>query len=335
MPVDMYAFVCDRNRSNTDARSIGAPATDLATERLNGHQSIAHAHLNPQARQHPRTVSSRHTSPAAQPTQPATMTDAGAMEVVETSGGADGTYTAPLHPSGQVRINTLTPTRAVPLRPPTPTHPVSIYLPTPQLRALLFEEVTNTDELRAKLMSGELPEFGTWVDKVHPIPHNPRDDRPIHPSITSTHHTALVNPDVVASTFHLLLAASTALMYERANALHVKTLHAELIYALAPSCNISEAFRVFGAGKGDTKVRRSVALPCVFRGLLCCCAGRDAALVGPKKSTPSHVPPPISSWIGAGRLHRRAAGGHRAGGGGHQGPAGAFGEGWAFSLPCP
>lgn len=44
-------------------------------------------------------------------------------------------------------------------------------------------------------------------------------------------------------------------MYEQAGSLHVKTLHAELIYTLAPSCNISEAFRVFGAGKGDSKVR--------------------------------------------------------------------------------
>ncbi len=59
---------------------------------------------------------------------------------------------------------------------------------------------------------------------------------------------------MVASAFHLLLAASTALHYEQGSALHVKTLHAELIYALAPSCNISEAFRVFGAGKGDSKV---------------------------------------------------------------------------------
>ena len=82
---------------------------------------------------------------------------------------------------------------------------------------------------------------------------------------------ALVNPDMVASTFHLLLAASTALLYDRAKALHVKTLHAELIYALAPSCNISEAFRVFGAGKGDTKVGRICFVVCI----VCCCVPRE------------------------------------------------------------
>lgn len=60
---------------------------------------------------------------------------------------------------------------------------------------------------------------------------------------------------MVASSLHLLLAGSAALLHERGGGLHVKTRHAELIYALAPSCNISEAFRVFGAGKGDTKVR--------------------------------------------------------------------------------
>lgn len=51
-------------------------------------------------------------------------------------------------------------------------------------------------------------------------------------------------------------------MHQRAGTLHVRTLHAELIYALAPGTSISEAFRVFGAGKGDTKV-------CVY--IVCCC----------------------------------------------------------------
>ncbi len=35
--------------------------------------------------------------------------------------------------------------------------------PPPQLSALLYEEVANTDELRAALLSGALPEFGASI----------------------------------------------------------------------------------------------------------------------------------------------------------------------------
>lgn len=97
---------------------------------------------------------------------------------------------------------------------------------------------------------------------------------------------------MVASTFHLLLAASTALLYDRAKALHVKTLHAELIYALAPSCNISEAFRVFGAGKGDTKVGRLWFVVCI---VCCCVCGTRGKTVGRGvKSNRLHLTAPQS-----------------------------------------
>lgn len=77
-------------------------------------------------------------------------------------------YEAPLYPSGQVRLRSrfdLTPTRSTPSTPHIPTNHTTTYPPYhTQLRALLYEDVTNTDELRAKLLSGELPEFGTSID---------------------------------------------------------------------------------------------------------------------------------------------------------------------------
>lgn len=49
-----------------------------------------------------------------------------------------------------------------PTYPPTTTYPPSYT----QLRALLYEDVTNTDELRAKLLSGKLPEFCTSIECI-------------------------------------------------------------------------------------------------------------------------------------------------------------------------
>ncbi len=90
------------------------------------------------------------------------------------------------------------------------------------LRLLLYHDVVNTAEVRAALLEGTGPEF------------------------------ALVNPAMVVSSFHLLLAATTALLHATQGTLSVKTLHAELLYCLAPTTNISESFRVFGAGPTDT-----------------------------------------------------------------------------------
>lgn len=82
----------------------------------------------------------------------------------------------------------------------------------------------NTEEIREALLTGKIPDF------------------------------ALVNPEMIVSSFHLLLAASTALMQAAQGTLSVKTLHAELLYSLAPTTNISDSFRVFGAGKTDRKL---------------------------------------------------------------------------------
>jgi tRNA threonylcarbamoyladenosine modification (KEOPS) complex Cgi121 subunit len=92
------------------------------------------------------------------------------------------------------------------------------------LGILIYEDVENTEEIREALLTGKIPDF------------------------------ALVNPEMIVSSFHLLLAASTALMQAAQDTLSVKTLHAELLYSLAPTTNISDSFRVFGAGKSDTKL---------------------------------------------------------------------------------
>jgi EKC/KEOPS complex subunit CGI121/TPRKB len=61
---------------------------------------------------------------------------------------------------------------------------------------------------------------------------------------------ALINPDMIFSSFHLLLAASIALLHANQGTMRVKTLHAELLYSLSPTTSISEAFRIFGGGGG-------------------------------------------------------------------------------------
>lgn len=99
--------------------------------------------------------------------------------------------------------------------PFTPTPPL---LSHPQLHILLYEHVLNASEIRTALLDGTLPEF------------------------------ALINPNMVLSSFHILLAASTALLQQAQGTMRLKTLHAELLYSLSPTTNISEAFCVFGGG---------------------------------------------------------------------------------------
>lgn len=78
--------------------------------------------------------------------------------------------------------------------------------------------MVNASEIRTALLDGTLPEF------------------------------ALIKPSMVLSSFHILLAASTALLQLAQGTMRLKTLHAELLYSLSPTTNISEAFRVFGGG---------------------------------------------------------------------------------------
>ena len=94
--------------------------------------------------------------------------------------------------------------------------------PLPQLHLLLYEHVQNASQIRTALLDGTLPEL------------------------------ALIDPSMVLSSFHLLLAASTALLQQAQGTMRLKTLHAELLYSLSPTTKISEAFRVFGGGGAET-----------------------------------------------------------------------------------
>ena len=98
------------------------------------------------------------------------------------------------------------------------------------LTAILFADVKNAAALRAQLLAKTLD-------------------------------AALINPDSVAGTLHLHVAANKALHSEatREGGLATNSLHAELVYSLSASRNISAAFRAFGIADASTRV-----LLCVF-----------------------------------------------------------------------
>ncbi|TFJ84623.1 hypothetical protein NSK_004088 [Nannochloropsis salina CCMP1776] len=101
---------------------------------------------------------------------------------------------------------------------------------------LLFQDVKNASAVRETLLAGNSPDF------------------------------ALINPDMIFSSFHLLLAASIALLHANQGTMRVKTLHAELLYSLSPTTSISEAFRIFGGGGGRPRQRRTdCSLPSSIR----------------------------------------------------------------------
>ena len=98
------------------------------------------------------------------------------------------------------------------------------------LTAILFDGVSNSAALRKQLLAQSLD-------------------------------AALINPDSVAGTLHLRIAANKALLNEatREGGLATNSLHAELVYSLSASRNISAAFRAFGIADASTRV-----LLCVF-----------------------------------------------------------------------
>jgi len=69
---------------------------------------------------------------------------------------------------------------------------------------------------------------------------------------------------MVLSSFHILLAASTALLQLAQGTMRLKTLHAELLYSLSPTTNISEAFRVFGGGASADSSSSNSSTPLLF-----------------------------------------------------------------------
>eukprot|EP00300_Choanocystis_sp_HF-7_P023052 c22819_g1_i1.p2 GENE.c22819_g1_i1~~c22819_g1_i1.p2 ORF type:complete len:176 (-),score=30.12 c22819_g1_i1:113-640(-) len=92
------------------------------------------------------------------------------------------------------------------------------------LTAALYTGVTNAKELKNRLVKSEL-----------------RD-------------VALLDGSMIVSTFHFHVGAHKALEHEATGTMTTHTLHSEIVFALAPTRNITQAFKSFGVTADSTTV---------------------------------------------------------------------------------
>ncbi|XP_043201501.1 EKC/KEOPS complex subunit TPRKB-like [Amphibalanus amphitrite] len=88
---------------------------------------------------------------------------------------------------------------------------------------MTFKDVKNVKELKPMLMDGRI-------------------------------NAALVSAKKIVSPFQLLVATNIALHNQLDGTMKTKNINSEIIFSLSPGKQISEAFRSFGAGPGDTAV---------------------------------------------------------------------------------
>ncbi|XP_013786264.1 EKC/KEOPS complex subunit Tprkb-like [Limulus polyphemus] len=87
----------------------------------------------------------------------------------------------------------------------------------------LFSDVTNSKELRQKLVEGSL-------------------------------QCSIIKPSLVLDTFQLLVAANKAVLSQQQGTLKTKGIYSEILYNLSPSKNITESLKTFGIGENDTSI---------------------------------------------------------------------------------
>ena len=97
--------------------------------------------------------------------------------------------------------------------------------PDRHLTVMLFQEVTNSAEIHAKLLS-----------------------RTLEPEL------ALLNPATVASLFHLQLAAHKAMVSHARGTLTTHGIHSEVVFNLSASKHITEGLRRFGMEESATTI---------------------------------------------------------------------------------
>lgn len=126
------------------------------------------------------------------------------------------------------------------------------------LHAAFFKDVTNSAALRQALLNQETDVALINASLVRarssslPLLHRP----PFIPTLTHPHphdRHQLVDP------FQIHAAAARALLCETTTKLMTKTLHAELVFNLSGSRNVSESFRRFGVADDSTTL-----VLCVF-----------------------------------------------------------------------
>lgn len=87
----------------------------------------------------------------------------------------------------------------------------------------LYKDVTNAKELRQSVMNGEF-------------------------------EATLLKTSVIADPFQVLVAANRALHLYRIDKMTTKNVHSEVLFCLSSTKNISDSFRKYGLGDGDTSV---------------------------------------------------------------------------------
>ncbi|KAH9995180.1 CGI-121-domain-containing protein [Russula compacta] len=98
----------------------------------------------------------------------------------------------------------------------------------------LFKSITNATELRARIVrASTLEGIEGEVE---------REDV----------NFAFINARLVTSVLHIQTAITQALLAAAQNTLRTKTVHSEVIWALNPSNNITEAFRRYGISEDTT-----------------------------------------------------------------------------------
>ncbi|XP_076369991.1 EKC/KEOPS complex subunit Tprkb-like [Tachypleus tridentatus] len=88
---------------------------------------------------------------------------------------------------------------------------------------MLYSDVTNSQELRQKLVEGSL-------------------------------QCSIIKPTLVLDTFQLLVAANKAVLSQQQGTLKTKGIYSEILYNLSPSKNITESLKTFGIGENDTSI---------------------------------------------------------------------------------
>ncbi|KAJ3047142.1 hypothetical protein HK097_000203 [Rhizophlyctis rosea] len=108
----------------------------------------------------------------------------------------------------------------------SPVAKVPLSNPSPPIHLSLFRNVTNTSEIRKRIISG---------DKTVP-------------------ECALINAATILEVFQIQMACTKALLLQQQNAMRTRSLYSEILFNLSPSSNINDSLKQFGVSDSSTSL---------------------------------------------------------------------------------